>query len=336
MTKFRLLIISLLALAVLTGADQGIEYLARREPARLKIASIENAPSDSTCIAIGNSLMDSGFNADAFDLRVQSGFCKGLNAALGATTPAEHDVMLHAALDRIPRPKIVYYGWYDQQLTLPPRVGANDLIGNRNVGLLLDPVREIALTDMDWRTWILNKLLGRFALYVDRGQAWGKIELLRRWLHDFGLPAAEGPPPDPFRALEANSVPEFEALLEKDLRDQAPLSRPVVDLLGLIQQSGAQGVFVVMPMPEAHRSRFYGSPVWRRYLAYVGGLIAAGGGRLCDASDWIGDPALFADSLHLNPAGAVEFSRRLAAATTGNDVRRGGAPSCSGLQSILR
>jgi hypothetical protein len=320
MTKLRLFCISLLAFALLLGADEVVRYLARREPSRLKIARIELVPRETGCISIGNSLMDAGFDTDAFDASVSNGYCRSLNAALGATQPAEHDVLLNAALTRIARPRIIYYGWFDRQLTISSRVAINDLIGNRNVGLLLDPDREIALSDMVWPVWLSYKLLDHFALFVERGSVWGKIEILRRRLHAIGLPASEGLAPDPFRALEASSGPAFEALLEEDLQRQVPLSRPVADVLELTRKRGARPIVVLMPMPKEHRDRFFSPQVWHRYLDYVGNLIARDGGELCDASDWITDPALFADVLHLNRAGAAEFSRRLARATLGDDA----------------
>ena len=46
--------------------------------------------------------------------------------------------------------------------------------------------------------------------------------------------------------------------------------------------------------------------------AIMGFEVEAAGVEYVSASDWIQDPAEFADNLHLSPAGAADFSRRLA------------------------
>lgn len=70
-------------------------------------------------------------------------------------------------------------------------------------------------------------------------------------------------------------------------------------------------VFVEMPMNPDHVRRFYHTPAWARYREHVEKLLATDGVIYIDASDWEPEESLFGDHLHLNDAGAVQFSERL-------------------------
>ena len=84
-------------------------------------------------------------------------------------------------------------------------------------------------------------------------------------------------------------------------------------MLALARRAGPAFAFVEMPMPSAHRSRFYATPEWTTYENALRKQTNENGARFINAADWIGDDG-FEDPLHLNPQGAAVFSRRLAVA----------------------
>jgi hypothetical protein len=64
-------------------------------------------------IALGNSLAQSGFNPDEFVAAQQlpSVQSAALNMAMGASSPAEHPLLLRAALRADDRAQLVFYGF---------------------------------------------------------------------------------------------------------------------------------------------------------------------------------------------------------------------------------
>ena len=70
-------------------------------------------------------------------------------------------------------------------------------------------------------------------------------------------------------------------------------------------------VIVEMPMPSAHITKYYNTAEWRAYEAHLLELSNAKGAMFINAGDWLKDEE-FADDLHVNEAGRVDFSSRLA------------------------
>ena len=86
-------------------------------------------------IALGNSLVQSGFNPDEFVAAQQLPSVQrpALNMAMGASSPAEHLLFLRAALRADDRVQLVLYGFYDFQLTEPVSFAFSDVIGNHDL-----------------------------------------------------------------------------------------------------------------------------------------------------------------------------------------------------------
>jgi hypothetical protein len=91
-------------------------------------------------IALGNSLVQSGFNPDEFVAAQQlpSVRSAALNMAMGASSPAEH-LLLRAALRADDRAPLVLYGFYDFQLTDPVSFAFSDVIGNHDLPYYGEP-----------------------------------------------------------------------------------------------------------------------------------------------------------------------------------------------------
>src|SRR5205823_12646982 len=92
------------------------------------------AASSTQIIALGNSLMRSGFIPEAFapptpPLEPSPAF----NLAMGASTPVEQLLLLRAGLRSFTKPRLLLYGFYDFQLTDPIAFANADLIGNHDI-----------------------------------------------------------------------------------------------------------------------------------------------------------------------------------------------------------
>jgi hypothetical protein len=152
----------------------------------------------------------------------------------------------------------------------------------------------------------------RASLLAERGAVWAKVELLRRGLGQQGMPVQAsnqfGRAAD-FTLLEARNREEFEQHCATASR--AELNAPVAEIIREAQQQGIKVVFVVMPLPPRHLAAFYDSGGWSTYQRHIRRLLAAQNVTYLDASRWIPDRANFGDALHLTPAGAAGFSRRL-------------------------
>ena len=165
------------------------------------------------------------------------------------------------------------------------------------------------------RAWSI-RLTSFVPLIVERAALWGNVERLRRTLAGVG-----GPPQAANRfgrvedfALLEQTEDAFRRACREPVERSSGLVAPVVDMLERGRDAGATVVMVLMPMPGRYRDRFYATPEWQRYVAYVAGEIRRHGGVYLDASDWVDDNG-FADAVHISPDAARAFSARLAAWT---------------------
>jgi lysophospholipase L1-like esterase len=85
----------------------------------------------------------------------------------------------------------------------------------------------------------------------------------------------------------------------------------VDEIIRQASEAGMKVVFAEMPMNPDHVRRFYDTSAWEQYRAHIQKLLAADGVIYIDASHWEGQESLFGDHLHLNDAGARQFSERL-------------------------
>ena len=268
-----------------------------------------------TDLALGNSLMRSGFDPEAYEQALAADRVVAMNAGLGASSAVEHLEILSRALERDDSIRVAIYGFFDFQLTDPPVATVSDLFGNRAMSYYAAPAIALQFYEMTARDRIEFRLLRHVPVWVDRGVLWAGVENLRRAMGQVGMPAVAtnqfGRASD-FALLEASSPAEFEKECRLAIDGAHGLSRPIVQLIADARAHGARVVIVEMPLPPSHRQEFYALPAWQEYRKYVADRVRDCGADYVQASDWITNPSEFADPLHMTEAGATEFSRRLA------------------------
>jgi hypothetical protein len=306
---FRRLVIQILpAIAVLVAANAGVWVLARNSIPRQVLRHGEQS-QPATDLFLGNSLMAAGLDEAAFRL-VKPG--RPLNMAIGDTDTVQHYLIYRQQNKH--RTAAVYYGFFDTQLTDLPEGGWNTLKGNRAMAYYVDPETAIGFYYADSvMKAFTHRLVARVPMLVERFLIWGRVERLRRFLGEIGMPKKDtnrfGRAED-FSLLEANTQ-EFAQRCNRMVVDQVPLARSVAAIFRLAKERTSQRIYVVeMPMPEGHRNVFYNKPEWRVYRAHLVKLVREAGGVYVPAADWIGKGG-FRDNLHLNEVGARSFSSRL-------------------------
>lgn len=289
-----------------------------------------NSTSDVTHLALGNSLMAAGFKAAAFDADIKPMRAVGFNAALGATDPVEHLMLLRRVLRRGQTLTTVIYGFFDFQLTEPPLATNSDLIGNRAASYYLEPDLALKYYEMSPRDRLEFSLMRHVPIMVERGAIWQKVELMRRAMSQLGMPPVAinrmGQVSD-FAMLEAGSPAAFTAHCDRSIAEHAKLSAPILQIIAESKAHGARVVIVEMPMHPFHQRTFYSLPAWNRYRDYVRTLVEQAGAVYLNASDWIERPDEFADHLHLSASGADDFSRRLADYLRDSNAANSAAPA---------
>ena len=309
------MIVSLSVAATLFVAfNISVAWMARNSVPRQLLRQIDRTRG-VTDIALGNSLIYSGFDPDAYDRALAADPVVAMNAGLGASSVVEHLEILSRALQRDDSIRVAIYGFFDFQLTDPPVATVSDLFGNRAISYYAAPAIALQFYEMPLRDQIEFRLLRHVPVWVDRGVLWSEVEKLRRAMGQVGMPPVAtnqfGRAAD-FARLEASSPAEFEKECRFAIDGARGLSRPIVQLIADAKAHGARVVIVEMPLPPAHQQEFYSLPAWQEYRKYVAARIRDCGADYIQASDWINDPSEFSDPLHMNKAGATEFSRRLA------------------------
>jgi len=306
---------SLITTAVVLAAfNLTVHRLARNSVPRQLITRL-NSVSGVTHLALGNSLMAAGFDEKAFDQKLGSHSTRSVNAGLGSTGPVEHLLVLRDEERKNSHLRYVIYGFFDFQLTDDNATQVSDLIGNRAMSYYVEPDIALRFYSMPWSDRIAFYFYRETPMIEDRAQVWAKIELVRRWLSQAGLPARTydrfGRVAD-FTALEAASPAQFAERCDALMVQHVGLNSAILEIIRESQGHNAVVVMVEMPMHPSHQSRFYSVPAWGRYRSYLHQLVSREGVVYLNASDWIRDPAEFADNLHMNGVGAEKFSRRLA------------------------
>src|SRR5207253_911644 len=129
------------------------------------------------------------------------------------------------------------------------------------------------------------------------------IERARRKLSGVGAPPPEigrsGRTAD-FAGLE-DDPDVFRQCCVDVVAHRAPLLAAVRDLFETVRDARAELIVIEAPMTSSHRRRFYDTPEWEAYRAYVRSETERFGGRFVDASDWMVDAA-FEDAVHLSAA----------------------------------
>jgi hypothetical protein len=299
-------------LAVLAAGNYAVGRLTAHTVSRRLLADTREA-GHARVIALGNSLMRSGFVPEVFSPPVTpGGHSPAFNLAMGASTPVEQLLLLRAGLQSFTAPRLLFYGFYDFQLTDPVSFSNADMIGNHDILYYQEPEFARRHYQMSRYEAAVFEIDRRASLLAERGAVWAKVELLRRGLGQQGMPVEAsnqfGRAAD-FTLLEARNHEEFERHCAA--ASLAGLNAPVAEIIREAQQRGIKVVFVVMPLPPRHVEAFYDSGGWSTYQRHLRRLLAAQSVSYLDASRWISDPEKFGDALHLTPAGADGFSRHL-------------------------
>lgn len=306
-------------LLVLAAANLVVQRLTANTVSRRILADARSA-REAQVIALGNSLVRSGFDAGAF---VPPDAAKGMavNLAMGASTPPEQLLLLRAGLRAEPKARLLLYGFYDFQLTEPIEFANAEIIGNHDILYYQEPEFARGFYRMGRYESVQFEITRRAPMLAERGAVWAKVELLRRAMGQQGMPAEArnqfGRAAD-FTMLEAKSREEFERHCVAAAR--APLNAPVAEMVREAQEKNVSVVFVLMPLPPHHVQTFYESAAWAEYEVHVRSLLDERKVAYVNASRWIPDAGKFSDALHLSEDGAQEFSRRLGAVCADRDA----------------
>lgn len=311
-TKRQLVFAAVVLLAGIAAMNAAVSVLTRNSVPRQVMRHARESRAASV-VALGNSLVASGFNEAAFDAAAGLAVPRGAaNLGLGASTPVEQLLLLRYALAHGVRPRLAIYGFFDFQLTEANQVAIGDIMGNRAMDYYVEPSYARRFYSLSAHDAAEFQALHGFAMFADRGAIWAKVEILRRAIGQQGLPVEQsnrfGRAAD-FTLLEARDAQEFREKCENGLA--LPLSPAVRELLRVASDAGLSVAVVEMPMRQAHRRMFYDTSWWEQYVAHVRTLLAAFPVTFIDASHWIRDDSQFDDPLHLGKSGAEEFSRRL-------------------------
>jgi hypothetical protein len=310
-----------ISLAVFGVFNIAVARMSRHTIPRQVARRIDEMPV-LNCLALGNSLMQAGFDETAFEAAsAQPGrVVKSVNAGLGSSSPVEHLLLArrayrgHRTLDN------VFYGFFDFQLTVLPRTAPPDLIGNRAMLYYFEPSIVPGYYAWSWPDRLSFHAMRFFPALVERGVIWEKLELVRRRMAKIGMPAERtnrfGNVTD-FELLESDSAAAFEGECERQIANHVEFARPIADMIRLAKERGSHITMVEMPMHPYHQRRFYQTAEWQRYRAYLRNISEREGAGYIEASEWLQDEESFSDHLHASPSGAAVFSRRLAGSATG-------------------
>jgi hypothetical protein len=286
----------------------------RTVPHRLLKRLDDPTPVDG--IFLGNSLIDAGFNADAFRSAWPLPHAAFTNASLGWTTPVEHDLLFRHTLQKQSKARFVVYGFFDFQLTEPPSGDWNEVEGNKVVSYLLEPEHAIELYGVTswidrWRFRVIRFL----PMVSERDWLWNRVDQTRRVLGALGLPPVRENrfgDVEAFKAMESATAAKFKAECQSEIDRNAPLIPAVAEIIHLARAQGMQVFIIDMPMSPSHRRTFYATAEWPQYRAHVQALVEQAGGVYIQGEDWIPGEDKFMDAIHLNEAGSHEFSQHLA------------------------
>lgn len=297
------------ALAVLVVFNLAVAAATQVTARRKFLARLEHAPRDTRLLFLGNSLFEEGIDVDAFVASWQpAGQAPvAFNAALHATTPVEHALILKQALPQLPQVRTIVYGFFDDQLSTQPNAGWQDMISSRALAYAYpDDAASLYAPDSLVTKWRF-RVMSLIPMLAERTTLWSKVETLRKGLGALGMPA---------QASAKEDLDELTRRLEGVVHEDRGVSAAVKELFRLAEAQGAQ--VIVVEMPSARPPEFSAGPASRALRAYNRAKVEAAHGIYIDASRWIQDPKYFRDGVHLNPEGARLFSARL-----GEELARG-------------
>jgi hypothetical protein len=324
--KKRLFIPVAIALVILLAYNVLIARAAKKTQRQHLLAAIDHLSPSTDCLFIGNSLIEAGCDANAFESAWRtSSSPTAVNLGLGATTPVEHYLILKHVFSQAVHINYVIYGFFDDQLNAAPDGKWEDLIGNRAFSYYFPQDAAAFYTPNsklgEWRL----EMTEHVPMIAERSSLWDRVELFRRRLDDIGMPKQKvnrfGRVGD-FNALEARDVPSFTQRCDAIIHGQQGFSAPIQAIIDLAQEHGAKVIFVEMPMSPRHLETFYSLPVWSEMRAHLQSLANKERVTYITASDWVTNGENFEDTVHLNEKGARFFSARLGTALSHIDVAK--------------
>jgi hypothetical protein len=237
------------------------------------------------------------------------------NCGLGASEPVEHYLLARQAFAHHDDIRMIVYGYYDLQLSQAQPGGWDDLVGNRAMSYSVDPATAAALyaPGEAWQKWRFE-LIGAIPLLANHAQLWKLVEIFRRGLEDFGLPAErtnEFGRAEDFEEMAAPHLEYFKNVCRAGTAKPEPLVPAVRALIDLARAKKARLILVEMPMTSEHRTRYYDIPEYEAYRMHIQEALAKERVPYVGASDFAEDSG-FDDGLHLNEKGAAVFSAKMA------------------------
>lgn len=286
-----------------------VAHMSRNTVPRQILLDAKSSKS-ATDLFVGNSLVAAGFDRKIFEANLPTR--KAINLGLGFSSPVEHYLLLKSSTNH--RQANIWYGFFDTQLTDFIKSDYESLFGNRAASYYIEPETAISLyAPNDFiRAWQI-RLTGKIPMLVERASIWATVERMRRILGEVGMPHAvvnQFGRNEDFKILAASDEKSFVQSCQNVIRNKTGFNSGTSHILKLVNQRSAKVTFILMPMNQKHRGKFYNTSSWKAYKNYLSNLIKMNGGSLVDASDWIADEG-FSDGLHLNKLGASLFSRKI-------------------------
>jgi hypothetical protein len=317
---------ALVCLLGLGAAGLGLGAYARRHFLPVQHMNEALAAGDGCVLLLGDSRMAAAFDAQAFHRGlVAAGPDRCLAPlAIGATDVAGQLVTAREYLARGRRPAVAFLGIAGDSLLGPETpLRPEELVGNNVIHFewttppdVVDevpgfPLGDIATFDAGLR-FLADQAspLGRYqSLVAVKTQALTGL-LTGRAVAERNRFGALGD----MAALESTLRLRAGARLEAALAGPEPerLGRWFPRTLGLLAERGARVAAVELPMPRLYRDTVTDRPQTIAYHAWLRAELARRGvGALDLAHAPFIDDALFADALHLGPAGAALVSEEL-------------------------
>jgi hypothetical protein len=265
----------LVCLAILAAGNLVVQRLTAHTVSRRLVADAR-AASSAQIIALGNSLMRSGFVPEAFAPPVppqeQS---PAFNLAMGASTPVEQLLLLRACLGSFSKTRLLLYCFYDFQLTEAVTLSNADLIGNHDILYYQESRfarRYFSMTPYESAAFEATR---RLPMLAERGAVWARSNCSAATSGGRACrpkPATSSAVSPISRCSKQKAAKKFERHCA--VASQAELNAAVAEIIREAQERGMQVVFIVMPLPPRHVETFYDTPAWKAYQRHIEQLLA--------------------------------------------------------------
>lgn len=299
---------------LLAALNLGIHALSNNSVPRQVLRRVSAREARAEVVALGNSMVQSGFSPAAFaEGAGRKSNDSVLNGGLGATGPVQHLLLGRAALATQERLRLLIYGCHDFMLIEQQQQDWWKLFGNNALAFYHEPHIAAQHLAQGPLGQILFRSVAVVPMFRERGTLWAKVESVRRILGGLGMPpAAENRfgRADDFKLLVEQDTGVFERKAHAAAAEKATLSGPVQQLLTEARDRKVAVMVVLMPRPAEFQPAL-ATAGWQRFVRHLSDRLSEQGAALLDASAWITNQTHFMDPLHLGPAGADEFSRRL-------------------------